>query len=149
MTAAFSVPFRRPPNEWTADRGFAGAVFRLGTDECWGIKHTEGNPKLPFSPKTSRAMLSHLTWALAFASTYLTCVAALDTKCSVPWSRGKAHPSEPYWLEKIKHQGIAAYNPDPAGYKVFRNVKDYGAVGDGVTDDTAAILYGFGSFLYP
>ncbi|KAJ5220442.1 CAZyme family GH55 [Penicillium chermesinum] len=44
-----------------------------------------------------------------------------------------------FWLEDIKHQGVAAFNPDPSGYKVFRNVKDYGAAGDGTTDDTAAI----------
>ncbi|EAW06953.1 glycoside hydrolase family 55 protein [Aspergillus clavatus NRRL 1] len=45
----------------------------------------------------------------------------------------------PYWLADIAHQGVAAFNPNPATYKVFRNVKDYGAKGDGVTDDTAAI----------
>ncbi|KAJ5503889.1 hypothetical protein N7463_006763 [Penicillium fimorum] len=45
----------------------------------------------------------------------------------------------PYWLADIAHQGIAAFNPNPPGYTVFRNVKDYGAKGDGVTDDTAAI----------
>ncbi|KAJ5087004.1 Pectin lyase fold/virulence factor [Penicillium alfredii] len=44
-----------------------------------------------------------------------------------------------YWLADITHQGIAAFNTNPSGYKVFRNVKDYGAKGDGVTDDTAAI----------
>ena len=27
-----------------------------------------------------------------------------------------------YWLEQIKHQGVAAFNPN-AGYQVFRNVK--------------------------
>ncbi|KAH9827683.1 glycoside hydrolase family 55 protein [Teratosphaeria destructans] len=44
-----------------------------------------------------------------------------------------------FWLEDIKHQGVAAFNSDPESYQVFRNVKDFGAKGDGVTDDTAAI----------
>lgn len=35
----------------------------------------------------------------------------------------------PYWMETINHQGIAAFNSNPTGYKVFRNVKDYGAKG--------------------
>ena len=34
----------------------------------------------------------------------------------------------PYWYEDITHQGISAFNGN-AGYKVYRNVKDYGAVG--------------------
>lgn len=34
-----------------------------------------------------------------------------------------------YWLADIAHQGVAAFNPNPSGYQVFRNVKDYGAKG--------------------
>lgn len=44
-----------------------------------------------------------------------------------------------YWMEDIEHQGIAAFNSNPGTYTVFRNVKDFGAKGDGSTDDTAAI----------
>jgi glucan 1,3-beta-glucosidase len=32
-----------------------------------------------------------------------------------------------YWYEQIPHQGISAFGP--AGYQVYRNVKDYGARG--------------------
>jgi glucan 1,3-beta-glucosidase len=35
-----------------------------------------------------------------------------------------------WWLEQIEKQGMAAFNNNPAGYKVFRNVKDYGAKGE-------------------
>ena len=34
----------------------------------------------------------------------------------------------PYWYEQITHQGISAFNSNKA-YKVYRNVKDYGAKG--------------------
>ncbi|KAF2016582.1 glycoside hydrolase family 55 protein [Aaosphaeria arxii CBS 175.79] len=49
-----------------------------------------------------------------------------------------------YWLENKKHQGLASFNTNAGSgengtYQVFRNVKDFGAVGDGQTDDTAAI----------
>lgn len=44
-----------------------------------------------------------------------------------------------YWLEEIDHQGLSPYHPDPTAYQVFRNVKDFGAKGDGSADDTAAI----------
>lgn len=42
-----------------------------------------------------------------------------------------------FWQETIPQLGESPFAP--AGYKVWRNVKDYGAKGDGVTDDTAAI----------
>ncbi|GBE82055.1 Glucan 1,3-beta-glucosidase [Sparassis crispa] len=69
----------------------------------------------------------------------LPLASALGTACSTPLGGGTAAPGAPYWLQDITHQGTSPFNPDPSSYQVFRNVKDFGAVGDGVTDDTAAI----------
>jgi hypothetical protein len=45
-----------------------------------------------------------------------------------------------FWMENIQHLGRVPYGgSDSNDYVVFRNVKEYGAVGNGKTDDTKAI----------
>ncbi|SJL04756.1 related to glucan 1,3-beta-glucosidase [Armillaria ostoyae] len=73
-------------------------------------------------------------------------LAVLFAALSVTPSKSIAIPddssnSEPFWLEVIKHQGTSPFNLDPGSYQVFRNVKDFGAVGDGQHDDTEAIKH--------
>lgn len=45
---------------------------------------------------------------------------------NVSISTGDLTSHESFWLEKIKHQGISAFNAEPHVYQVFRNVKDFG-----------------------
>lgn len=46
----------------------------------------------------------------------------------------KGNPKSPHWMQTIKRQGIAPYAANAADYKVFRNVKDYGAKGGEYTE---------------
>lgn len=52
-------------------------------------------------------------------------------------SSSPATGSSGYWMGNIKRQGSVPFGD--ASYKVYRNVKDYGAKGDGSSDDTNAI----------
>lgn len=52
-----------------------------------------------------------------------TRVFSLGTSCSAPLGAGTAAPSDPFWLQTIKHQGTSAFNANPNSYQVFRNVK--------------------------
>lgn len=52
-----------------------------------------------------------------------TSVWALGTSCTAPLGAGTAAASDPFWMQNIKHQGISAFNSNPSGYQVFRNVK--------------------------
>jgi len=61
---------------------------------------------------------------------------SLGSSCKGTLSRGHQNT---FWEKSIKHDEIAAFNRDPKNYKVWRNVKDFGAKGDGNTDDSGAI----------
>ncbi|KAG8903261.1 hypothetical protein FRC01_009261, partial [Tulasnella sp. 417] len=50
-----------------------------------------------------------------------------------------AGASDPHWMQTTTRRGKSPYNPSPSTYKPYRNVKDSGAKGDSVTDDTAPI----------
>lgn len=53
-----------------------------------------------------------------------------------PQTTGAAASSN-YWLSSITRQGTVAFGD--SNFQIYRNVKDFGAKGDGSTDDTAAI----------
>ncbi|KAG6891330.1 hypothetical protein C0992_008784 [Termitomyces sp. T32_za158] len=65
----------------------------------------------------------HFRATLIVLGAFYTAVLGLGTSCSSPLGPGSAATEDPYWLETIKHQGIAAYNPNPTGYQLIGDAK--------------------------
>ncbi len=57
---------------------------------------------------------------------------------SIPTPGSAPSTSSNFWVANIKRQGAVAFG-NSTSYKVYRNVQEYGAKGDGSTDDTDAI----------
>jgi len=63
---------------------------------------------------------------------------------AIAQARGEVETAEhqagsSYWYEHVPHNGLNPTMPNSKDYVVFRNVRDYGAKGDGLADDTDAI----------
>lgn len=75
-------------------------------------------------------MISFLIIVLLGILQLFTPVIGAPAPAPVPQPADNAVAAESsYWLASIARQGTAAYGT--AGYQVFRNVKDFGAKGDG------------------
>ena len=65
-------------------------------------------------------------------------VYAQSTPSALPALVAASYPSK-YWYEEIDHNAISPFIENGTSWKVYRNVKDYGAKGDGAADDAPAI----------
>ena len=84
-------------------------------------------PIIPFIESVVSSATSAFAPAVQYTGPTGTAAAILATSSTIKVA-ATVTPA-PYWLEEIKHQGVAAFNPSPATYQVFRNVKDFGAKG--------------------
>ena len=76
-----------------------------------------------------------LILALRFFFLVSSAPAPLSVSLSASVSVDASTSTSSYWLANINRNGVVAYGD--SSYQIFRNVKNFGAVGDGVTDDTA------------
>ena len=99
--------------------------------------HNYFNTKSLIVMVTFSAAALFLTLRVLILSVSTSPVEAVPVTSNPTTHNKVASTSSSYWLANIQRQGTAAFGD--SSYKVFRNVQDYGATGDGTTDDTANI----------
>jgi glucan 1,3-beta-glucosidase len=111
--------------------------FHLAFALLGAISPVAASPSQLSIPQVS-SVVSSVTSSFAPAVTYAgptgSASAALKTSSTTKISSAivaATSAAAPYWLESITHQGISAFNSNPASYQVFRNVKSFGAKGEG------------------
>ena len=87
---------------------------------------------------SAAALFVTLRFLLSVSTSPVEAVPMASTSANTTTHNKVASTSSSYWVANIQRQGVVAFGND-SSYKVFRNVQDYGATGDGTTDDTVAI----------
>ncbi|KAK3495223.1 pectate lyase superfamily protein-domain-containing protein [Neurospora hispaniola] len=117
---------------------FSDLVSRFGSSSASSTtKYRSLDPRSTHKQRSKRYswfyIMMGLTSILAF---FLLAIRLFSPALAAPAPR---QATGGWWVSSIDRQGVAPFNEDSAGYKVFRNVRDYGAKGDGSSDDTEAI----------
>lgn len=100
----------------------------------------KSTPQKPFSDQEEVAARIHKKYTPGFLNDTNNPeeFKAPEGRLSVYAGHTQTKRASTYWIiDDQTHPGVSPFSP--AGYKVWRNVKDFRARGDGKTDDTAAI----------
>ncbi|OJZ89792.1 glycoside hydrolase family 55 protein [Aspergillus luchuensis CBS 106.47] len=85
------------------------------------------------------SIMLFVSYVCLLLSVPVALVNAVPTAGSVDVTSHLAVRASDYWVGTIKRQGTVPFGNTTSSYAIYRNVKDYGAKGDGSTDDTDAI----------
>ncbi|GLA17146.1 hypothetical protein AnigIFM62618_004269 [Aspergillus niger] len=85
------------------------------------------------------SVMLFVSYVFLLLSVPVALVNAVPTSGSVDVTSHLAVRASDYWVGTIKRQGSVPFGNTTSSYAIYRNVKDYGAKGDGSTDDTDAI----------